>query len=161
MKDYCYRFVKDGRHLHPNRLVHFGSAKEVVEEIPALKGWAVRVPRKMDRERFEKHFTCGRYAPSRVADNFSKAATAEAMITSMHSRLTNIEQITQRGFVPIPSIVPTTEVTPSVSPIPPSTIPKNPSLREGEETGGRTLTPTEMDALGQAHERVIQKLEDG
>ena len=82
------------------------------------------------------------------------------MITSMHSRLANIEQIAQRGFVPIPSIIPRVEVTPSVSPISPSTIPKNPSSQEGGERSGITLTPTEMDALEQAHERVIQKLED-
>ena len=31
MKDYCYRFVRDGRHLTPNRLSHFGLTREVVE----------------------------------------------------------------------------------------------------------------------------------
>ena len=94
LKDYCYRFVKDGRHLTPNRLCHFGQLREVVEEVPALKGWAVRVPRNMERERFERHFACGRYAQSRQAPEYT-------YLSNIASSLSSMENIVQRGFTPI------------------------------------------------------------
>ena len=93
LKDYCYRFVKDGRHLTPNRLSHFGQLREVVEEVPALKGWAVRVPRNMERERFERHFACGRFAQSRQAPEYT-------YLSNIASSLSSMENIVQRGFTP-------------------------------------------------------------
>ena len=74
MGEYCYRFVKDGCHLHSSRIANIGFTREIVEEVPVLKGWAVRVPWRWTREMFENQFTCGPYDAKNRSHNWKLMA---------------------------------------------------------------------------------------
>ena len=60
--EFCYRFVKDGRHIPAARTDPLGPRREIVAELPGKFGWSVRVPRRWTPSLFEQTFKLGPYA---------------------------------------------------------------------------------------------------
>ena len=91
--DFCFRFVRDGRHLLPARTAQLGPRTEIVFELPSNLGWAVRVPRRWTPALFERTFALGPYSTRRSAGTRDEVGE---IITGLNDRLDIVERNLQQ-----------------------------------------------------------------
>ena len=104
----------------------------------------MRVPRNMERERFERHFACGRFVQSRQAPE-------STYLSNIATSLSSMENIVQRGFTPI-AVPPASsrENQTRVGIANRSTIPKPSSSEENRNTGGSGPIPEQIQNMERA-----------
>ena len=92
--DFCFRFVRDGRHIPPARTAQLGPRTEIVFELPSKLGWTVRVPQRWTPALFERTFALGPYSTRRSAGTRDEVGE---IITGLNDRLDRVERNLQQS----------------------------------------------------------------